>query len=163
MNAGIGVNQHAFGGETLRAVASYCIAVVKVATRVRVELDLAVVVEGGRDLPIGLNRFDGGEVAIGYAKRSVGCGELDAIAYGEFAFDLLVDADSREAPGIVGRKLLVRFLDCEQVFGCVDRDHECIGRGFYSNRFATPRVANYVVDLVVACPSMKLLIEGNAR
>jgi len=35
-------------------------------------------------------------------------GELDAVAYGEPAFDLSVDADAREAAGIVGRKFLVR-------------------------------------------------------
>ena len=47
-----------------------------------VELDLAVVVEACRDPTIGMDRIDGREVAIGNAKRLVGRGELDAIAYG---------------------------------------------------------------------------------
>jgi hypothetical protein len=65
-----------------------------------VELDLAVVVEASREAAIGMDRIDGREVTIGNAKRFVGRSKLDAVAYGELAFDLLVDADAREAAGI---------------------------------------------------------------
>jgi hypothetical protein len=41
-----------------------------------------------------MNRLDGGEVAIGDAERLIGRGELDAVAYGELAFDLSMDADA---------------------------------------------------------------------
>ena len=47
---------------------------------------------------------------------------------------------------------MVRFLDRQQVCGWVDRDDGCIGGGFDSDGFAATCVANYVVDLVVACP-----------
>ena len=47
---------------------------------------------------------------------------------------------------------LVRFLDREQVGGRVDRDDRCIGGSFDSDGFAATRVANYIVDLVVARP-----------
>jgi hypothetical protein len=49
-----------------------------------------------------MDRLDGGHVSIGNAKRFVGRGELDALADGEVAFDLLVDAYAREAARIVG-------------------------------------------------------------
>jgi hypothetical protein len=93
-----------------------------------------------------------GEVAIGNAKRFVGRGELDAVAYGELAFDLSIDADAGETAGIVGGKFLVRFLDRELVCGWVDRDDRCVGGSFDSDGFAAACVANYVVDLVVARP-----------
>ena len=63
--------------------------------------------------------------------------------------DLLVDADTCKAAGIVGRKLPVRFFDDELVCGWVDRDDGSIGGGFDSDGFAAPRVANHVVDLVL--------------
>ena len=99
-----------------------------------------------------MDRLDGGEVAIGNAERFVGRGELDAVAYGELAFDLSVDADACEAAGIVGGEFSVRFLDCELVCGRVDRDDRCIGCSFDSDGFAAACVANNVVDLVVVCP-----------
>ena len=105
VDAGIGVNENAFGGEALGAVTGDGIAVVEMTMLAGVEFDLAVVVEAGGKATIGMDRLDGGEVAIGNAKRFVGGGELDAVAYGELAFDLLVDADACEAAGIVGRKL----------------------------------------------------------
>ena len=64
----------------------------------------------------------------------------------------MVDADAGKAAGIVGRKLSVRFLDRELVCGWVDRDDRCVGGSFDSDGFAATCVANYVVDLVVACP-----------
>ena len=57
------------------------IAVVEMAMLDSVELDLAVVLEACGDPTIGMDRLDGGEVAIGNAKRFVGCGELDAVTY----------------------------------------------------------------------------------
>ena len=122
VDAGIGVNENAFGGEALGAVTGDGIAVVEMTMLAGVELDLAVVVEAGGDAAIGKDRFDGGEVAICNAQRLVGRGELDAVADGELAFDLLVDADACETAGIVGGKFSVRFLDRELVCGWVDRD-----------------------------------------
>ena len=72
-----------------------------------------------------MDRLDGGEVAIGNAKRFVRRSELDTVAYGQLALDLPVDADAREAAGIVGGKFSVPFLDRELVCGRVDRDDRC--------------------------------------
>ena len=47
VDAGIGVDQDALGGETLRAVAGDGVAVVEVAILAGAELDLAVAVETG--------------------------------------------------------------------------------------------------------------------
>ena len=152
VDAGVGVNEHALGGEALGAVTGDGVAVVEMAMLAGVELDLAVVVEAGGEAAIRMDRFDDGEVAIGNAERFVGCGELDAVADGELALDLSVDADAGEAAGIVGGKFLVRFLDGELVCGWVDRDNRCVGSSFDSDGFAAARVANYVVDLVVARP-----------
>ena len=66
--------------------------------------------------------------------------------------DLLVDADACKTAGIVGRKLSVRFLDREFVCAWVYRDNRRVGGSFDSDGFAAACVANYVVDLVVACP-----------
>jgi hypothetical protein len=63
-------------------VTGHGVAVVEVTMLARVEFDLAVVVEACREPIIGMNRLDGREVAIGNAKRFVGRGELDAVAYG---------------------------------------------------------------------------------
>jgi hypothetical protein len=52
--------------------------------------------------PSGCDGLDGGKVAIGDAKRLVGRGELDAVAYGKLAVDLAVDADAGQAARIVG-------------------------------------------------------------
>ena len=104
VNAGIGVDENALGGETLGAVAGDGIAVVEVAMLAGVEFDLAVVVEAGGNAAIGRDGLDHGEVAIGDAKRLVGRGELDAVADGELAVDLSVDADAGEAARIVGSK-----------------------------------------------------------
>jgi len=153
MDAGVGVNEDAFGGETLGAVTGDGVAVVEVTMLARVEFDLAVVVvEACREPIIGMNRLDGPEVAIGNAKRFVGGCELDAVAYGELAVDLLVDADACKASGIVGRKLSVCFFDRELVCGWVDRYDRCVGGSFNSDGFAATCVANYIIDLVVACP-----------
>ena len=104
VDAGIGVNEDAFGGKALGAVTGDGVAVVEMTMLAGVEFDLAVIVEAGREPTIGMDRLDGGEVAIGNAERFVGRGELDAVAYGELAFDLLVDADACEAARIVGGK-----------------------------------------------------------
>ena len=152
VDAGIGVNEDAFGGEALGAMTGDSVAVVKMAMLAGGEVDLAVVVEAGGHVGIGRNRLDYCKVAIGNAQRFIGRGELDAVAYGELAFDFLVDADACEAAGIVGGKFLVRFLYRELVCGWVDRDDRYIGGSFDSDGFAATCVANHVVDLVVVCP-----------
>ena len=47
---------------------------------------------------------------------------------------------------------MVCFLDREEVCGWVDRDYRCISGSLDSDGFASPSVANHVVDLVLACP-----------
>ena len=86
-----------------------------------VELDLAVVVEAGGNAAIGRDGLDDGKVAIGDAERLVGRGELDAVADGELAVDLAVDADAGQAARIVGGKFAGWLFDGEQVGGGVDR------------------------------------------
>jgi hypothetical protein len=75
VDAGIGVNEDAFGGKALGAVTGNGVAVVEMTMLVGVEFDLAVVVEACRQPTIGMDRLDGGEVAIGNAERFVGRGE----------------------------------------------------------------------------------------
>ena len=87
VDAGIGVDEDALGGEALGAVAGDGVAVVEVAMLAGVELDLAIVVEAGGKAAIGMDRLDDGKVAIGDAERLVGRGELNAVADGELAVD----------------------------------------------------------------------------
>ena len=82
MDAGIGMDEDALGGEALGAVTGDGVAVVEMTMLAGVEFDLAVVVEACRDPTIGMDRLDDREVAIGNAERFVGRGELDAVAYG---------------------------------------------------------------------------------
>ena len=104
------------------------------------------------DAAIGTDRFDDGKVAIRNAERFVGCGELDTLAYGELAVDFLIDAHAGQATGIVGRELMVRLLDREQVCGRVDCNYRRIRSSLDSNGFAATCIANYVVNLIVVCP-----------
>ena len=94
VNAAIGVNEDAFGSESLGAVAGDGVPVVEMAMLAGVELDLAIVGEVGGETAIGMDGLDGGQLAIGNPKRFVGRGELDAVTCGELAFDLLVDANA---------------------------------------------------------------------
>ena len=82
MNAGVGVNEDALGGEALGAVAGNGIAVVEMRMLAGVEFDLAVIAKACGDAAIGMDRFDDGKVAIRNAERFVGCGELDTLACG---------------------------------------------------------------------------------
>ena len=54
VDAGIGVNEDAFGGEALGAVAGDGVAVVEMTMLAGVELDLPVVVEAGGEAAIGM-------------------------------------------------------------------------------------------------------------
>jgi hypothetical protein len=119
VGAGIGVDENAVGGESLRTVAGNGVAVVEMAMLAGVELDLAIVVEAGGDASIGMDGFDGGQVAIGDAEHLVGRGELDAVAYGELAISFAVDANASETTGIVGSTFSVSFLDRKLVGGWV--------------------------------------------
>ena len=104
VDAGIGVNEDAVGGEALGTVAGDGIAVVKMTMISGVKLDLAVVVEARGNAAIRRNGLDDGKVAIGDAERFVRRGELDAVAYGELAVDFSIDTDAGETAGIVGGK-----------------------------------------------------------
>ena len=152
VDAGIGVDEDAFGREALGAVTGDGVAVVEMTMLTGIEVDLAVVVEAGQNTTLRLNRLDHSHVTIGNAERFVRRGELDSVTYREFAVDFLVDADTREAAGIIGGKFLVRFLDCKQVCGWINRDDRCVGGGSDADGFAATCVTNYIVDLVVACP-----------
>jgi len=137
----VSVNENTFGSEPLRAVTGDSIAVVEMTMFDGIELDLTAVVEACTKPTIGMDGLDGREIAIGDAKQFVwGC-ELDAVAYGELTFDLLIDADTGESAGIVGGKFLVRFLNRELVYGWVDCDDGCVGGSFDSDGFAATRVA----------------------
>src|SRR5712692_1827638 len=105
VDTGVGMDEDALGGKALGAVTGDRVAVVEMTMFASVEFDLAVVVEACREPTIGMDHLDDGEVAIGNAKRFVGRCELDAVAHGEFAFDLSVDADACKTAGIVGGKL----------------------------------------------------------
>ena len=97
VNAGVGVNEDALGGEALGAVAGDGIAVVEMRMLAGVEFDLAVIAKACGDAAIGMDRFDDGKVAIRNAERFVGCGELDTLACGELSVDFLVDTDAGES------------------------------------------------------------------
>ena len=114
--------------------------------------NLAVIGQACDDAAIGTDRFDDGKVAIRNAERFVGCGELDTLAYGELAVDFLIDTHAGQATGIVGRELMVRLLDREQVCGRVDCNHRRIRSSPDSNSFAATCIANNVVNLIVVCP-----------
>lgn len=64
MDAGVRVDEDAFGGKTLRAVTGNGIAMVEVTIFAGVELDLTVVVDAGGDAAIGMNRHDRAQVAV---------------------------------------------------------------------------------------------------
>ena len=58
------MNKDPLGREALRAVARDGVAVVEMTVLVGGELDLAVVVQAGREATIGLDRLNGCHVAI---------------------------------------------------------------------------------------------------
>ena len=64
MNFGIGLDENAFGGKALGAVAGDGVAVVEMTMLVGVEFDLAVVVEADGQAAIGVDRLDRSDVAI---------------------------------------------------------------------------------------------------
>jgi putative ABC transport system ATP-binding protein len=65
MNAGIGMNQDSFGGETLGTVAGYGVAVVEVAVLASIEFDVPVVIQSCPDSAVWFYGFDHGKVAVG--------------------------------------------------------------------------------------------------
>src|SRR5579871_5184036 len=100
MNAGVGVNEYALGGQPLRAVASDGIAVVEVRMLAGIEFNPAIIAEARDHSAIGMDRFDDGEVAIRNSERFVGCGELDTLAYRKLAVDFLIDTHAGQATRI---------------------------------------------------------------
>ena len=60
VDAGIGVDEDAFGGESLGAVTGDGVAVVEMTMLAGVELDLAIVGEVGGETAIGMDGLDGG-------------------------------------------------------------------------------------------------------
>ena len=99
MDAGIGVNEDSSSCEALRGVTGDRVTVVKMTMVDGVEHDLTVVVEACREPTIGMDRLDGGEVAISNAKRLVGRCELAAVAHREFSLSFAIDALRRASWG----------------------------------------------------------------
>src|SRR5208282_1703676 len=64
VDAGIAVNEDAFGGKALGAVTGNGVAVVEMTMLVGVEFDLAVVVEAGGQVTIGVDRLNRGHIPI---------------------------------------------------------------------------------------------------
>jgi hypothetical protein len=112
VDAGVGIDQDAFRGESLRAVAANGVSVVEMAMFFGIEFDLPAIVEAGRDAAIWDNGIDGGKVAVADAKRLVRSGELDAVADGKFARNFPIHSDAGESAWIVGAQLgaLVSFF-----------------------------------------------------
>ena len=79
VNASIGIDQDALCGESLGAVASDRIPVIKMTVLTSAEFYSPVVVETGRNLPIRSDGLYDGKVAIGDAQVSVGSCELNTI------------------------------------------------------------------------------------
>ena len=131
------------------------VPVVEMAVLVDVKFDLTVVVEAGGNVAFGRDGLDDGKVAVGDAERLVGCRELYAVAHGEFAVDLTVDADANKAARIVGGLLTEGFFDGEQVGGGIDADNRSIGSGIDSGGLAAPCIADHIIDFIVACPQGK--------
>src|ERR1035438_4383877 len=80
VNGCVGVYKDALRSEALGTVTGDGEAVIEMAVVLGVEFFLTVAVETSGDTAVRRNGFDGGKVAIGDAKRLVGCGELDAVA-----------------------------------------------------------------------------------
>ena len=68
VDAGIAVNEDALGGKALGAVTGNGVAVIEMTMLVGVEFDLAIVVEAGGQATLGVDRLDGGHVAIRHAE-----------------------------------------------------------------------------------------------
>src|ERR1035441_3295197 len=64
VDAGIAVNEDAFGSKALGTVTGNGVAVIEMTMLVGVEFDLAVVVEADEQAAIGVDRLDRGHVAI---------------------------------------------------------------------------------------------------
>lgn len=64
VDAGISVNEDAFGGEALGAVTRDGVAVVQMTMLVGIEFDQAVVVEADRQMTVTVDRLDRRHVAI---------------------------------------------------------------------------------------------------
>jgi len=102
VDAGVGVDEDALGGETLGTVAGDGVAMIEMTVLCGVEFDLAVAVETGGNEAVGRNGFDDCKVAIGNTERLVGRGELDTVAGGKLTVDLPVDADAGQTAWVVG-------------------------------------------------------------
>ena len=111
MDARVGMNEDALGGESLGTVTGDRIAMVEVAMFIGIELDLAIVVEPRINAAVGTNCFDDCEVTIGDTERLVRCGELDTVANGKVTCHFTVDADACKSARVIGRKFARRFFN----------------------------------------------------
>jgi hypothetical protein len=85
------MNQHALRSLALAGVAGYGVAVVKVRMVLRIEIDVALIVQPQPHLSIPSNVLDSSQVAIDDLEVMAGRGELDAISDGESLLLLSVD------------------------------------------------------------------------
>lgn len=80
MNAGIGVNEYALGGEPLGAVAGDGVAVIEMPVFGSVEFNPPIIIEPGADPVLGTDGLDHGKIPVGDAKLFVRRSELDSVA-----------------------------------------------------------------------------------
>ena len=152
VNAGVGVNENAFCGEALSAVASDGVPVIEMPVLGGVEVNPSVVIEPGGDAAVERNGFNDGKVPVGDSERFVRGSELDAIADGECAVAFSIDADACKATGIVSGEFSVGFLDREMVLRWVDCCDGCVATRLDPNGFAAAGIAHDVSDFVVTRP-----------
>ena len=70
VDAGVGIDEDALGGEALGTVAGDGVAVVEVVVLLGIEFDLALVVETGRNASVRRDGLDGSKVAVGNAEMA---------------------------------------------------------------------------------------------
>lgn len=91
------------------------VAVIEMAMLGGCELDQPVVVGPGADASIRRAGFDDGKIAVGDVERSIGSGELNAVANRKLMGGLAVDADAGKPAWIVGGNCAGLHFDSEQV------------------------------------------------
>jgi hypothetical protein len=70
-------------------------------------------VQADLQVAVGVDLFNGPELAIGDVLVFVRCGELDAVSGGKFPLGFALDVHALQAARIVGDLLAVAALDCE--------------------------------------------------
>ncbi len=115
MRGRVHVYQDTAGGEALRAVRGYGVAVVKMAHLRAVEGDLAWLITVHLHAELGAFDFgDGAEVAVRHAEVTVNSGELNPVALSELTRRFTIRADALKTFGVVGHIQAVSPLHGER-------------------------------------------------